>query len=917
MKRVVFETRVNPLSRGAAVAFRMESDPDVPASWKCIRKGGGTGEGSVSIESFDPGVKFSDEVANIYRDYCVYKVDESTGYRRTKENVVRCDGFIVDVDSHVVGRDAPMERIKEVVLSERFLKAVPVSMIVNTGNGYHLHFRPEPVEISHESVRTARRDCEAFEACIVAVHRMLDREFGLHADPVPKAINHNHRKPGTWNTKAMKSAEDFSARKPTVIELTRDMDPAAVTKWLQDTLFKYGLVEAPQTPGKETVPLAINTSATEVRAALSSIPVSSVGYDDWFRIGSALKSWDPEVGFTLWDAWSAQDADRYNAGEMRLKWDSLERGRVNLGTLFFVARSHGYMTRPAAAVGDEDKPLLEMFGASRGISETASEAAGLLKETGRVFMKGRVAVMIEGAGSLNTVHPQRMRSMLEDVAVPVRADRKTGSYQRQIVSNEDATAILACERFVECMPRIEVTTKCALLDKSEGGSRVCRTGYVPGLQAYSFAEATVQPLPFREGVAGLRDLIGEFSFTTPADASRAIAALLTPGFVFNRLIEGRCPAVLVEADQSQTGKGYFVKLMAALYGETPVIVTNSEGGVGKLTEMFDSALMDGHPIVSLDNIRGTVDSCKLESFLTEPSYIARRAYSPAMHIDPLRYVIAMTSNQMHVTKDLANRSTCVSLRKQERDFKRFTLPGGVETDLLGYIQSSPGRHLGMVYGVFLEWLARGAPRKAVRIFTAFREFWSAMEYILTEIFGMPSPTEDYGAIVDRVSNPTLQVMRELAIRLDEEGRLGVAQRAAQLLELAGAWGITLPFMPEGWSLDDDESRTVAYQAFGRAMSRVFGAEGFRVTVDGYVITRVEVREAGYKTTKTYVFEREVAAPTDEAGRTGGPAEAPSAPVHHEVAPGGRPPTYRELNGQSTDDSEGQETLEFLGSAYTP
>lgn len=79
--------------------------------------------------------------------------------------------------------------------------------------------------------------------------------------------------------------------------------------------------------------------------ALAAISVASLNYDEWIRVGMALK----EEGFdcSVWDAWSTNDS-RYHAGECQRKWNSF-RGDltpVTGGTILHMANSMGW--RPSS-----------------------------------------------------------------------------------------------------------------------------------------------------------------------------------------------------------------------------------------------------------------------------------------------------------------------------------------------------------------------------------------------------------------------------------------------------------------------------------------------------------------------------------------------------------------------------------------
>lgn len=62
-------------------------------------------------------------------------------------------------------------------------------------------------------------------------------------------------------------------------------------------------------------------------------------YDEWLKIGMALKT--EGLPFEVWDEWSSRGS-KYNAGEMRSKWNGFRRDDVTGGTIYHIACSYGY-----------------------------------------------------------------------------------------------------------------------------------------------------------------------------------------------------------------------------------------------------------------------------------------------------------------------------------------------------------------------------------------------------------------------------------------------------------------------------------------------------------------------------------------------------------------------------------------------
>jgi len=72
-------------------------------------------------------------------------------------------------------------------------------------------------------------------------------------------------------------------------------------------------------------------------------------YDTWFAVACSLKSMLGEDGYKLWDNWSRQ-SEKYNAKEMRYKWDSISQaGGITGGTVIGLGGVEDLPPRPRKA----------------------------------------------------------------------------------------------------------------------------------------------------------------------------------------------------------------------------------------------------------------------------------------------------------------------------------------------------------------------------------------------------------------------------------------------------------------------------------------------------------------------------------------------------------------------------------------
>jgi hypothetical protein len=102
--------------------------------------------------------------------------------------------------------------------------------------------------------------------------------------------------------------------------------------------------------------------AEQIQRMLEPINPDDLDYDQWLRIGMAIKSQYPESdGLDLWDEWSKR-GERYQEGECEIRWDGFsDFGTVRAGTLFWHAQEHGWKPEKGDKKGSEgDQIVAEM-----------------------------------------------------------------------------------------------------------------------------------------------------------------------------------------------------------------------------------------------------------------------------------------------------------------------------------------------------------------------------------------------------------------------------------------------------------------------------------------------------------------------------------------------------------------------------
>jgi hypothetical protein len=169
-----------------------------------------------------------------------------------------------------------------------------------------------------------------------------------------------------------------------------------------------------------------------------------------------------------------------------------------------------------------------------------------------------------------------------------------------------------------------------------------------------------------------------------AAAEKALKRLLRP---FRGFLKGRCadrtavatavltavlraslptaPAILIDGNNPAVGKGKLARTLSALTtGGLPAVVT--EGHSDEETEKrIASAVLQGAPVILLDNLQRKLSSSTLESMLTEPVADIRTFGKLENLRVACRALLLLTANNATLRKDMLRRTLSVRIVVQE------------------------------------------------------------------------------------------------------------------------------------------------------------------------------------------------------------------------------------------------------------
>jgi Primase C terminal 2 (PriCT-2)/Bifunctional DNA primase/polymerase, N-terminal len=133
-----------------------------------------------------------------------------------------------------------------------------------------------------------------------------------------------------------------------------------------------------------------------VKAALEHIPNDDLGWDDWIRIGLAIKGALGDKGRALWMEWSAKapkNVDKTTAAQ----WRGMKPTHLGAGTLYWLAEQSGWtpdqsltLNGSVAASGDEPHPaaglIAEALRRATAEQHSAAVPASVMKLDGALKM---------------------------------------------------------------------------------------------------------------------------------------------------------------------------------------------------------------------------------------------------------------------------------------------------------------------------------------------------------------------------------------------------------------------------------------------------------------------------------------------------------------------------------------------------
>ena len=542
--------------------------------------------------------------------------------------------------------------------------------------------------------------------------------------------------------------------------------------------------------------------------------------------------------------WSTKSA-KHDQRESARAWRSFKPTSLGAGTIYYLAERAGWQRDYEYAgvnpgILDDVRQLPSQVFVLPGDDvpyPVAAKHIFTVMGAGReLFIHGGVVVeLIESnedgrpAIQLEEVDADAFRSRLDAKGRRVKGVVKVKdalALKLKRCSVDTAKALLKERAAREYLPHVALVTHAPILVAAAGELRVLGPGYHEAAGGVMVLGAQIPPaVAEAEAKSTLLALLDDFRFAESSDKSRAMANVIGPAVRMGRLIPGHALMNGVEADASQTGKGYLIACQAAVYGEEPRDITNKKGGVGSLDESIAAALCSGAPFINLDNVRGRIESEYLESVLTAKGKTgARVPHKSEVRLDVRGVCFGLTSNGAELNTDTGNRTMLTRLRKQPQGYRFKTFPEG---GLLEHVRAQQPYYLGCVITIVRVWYAAGCPRLLTD--HSFREWVGALDWIVQKCFDLPPLLDGHTAAVQRVTSPAQTWLRRVAIAVIQQARARQDLSATALAQISEDASIDVPG-------SNSTEPGMAARTVGKALSKCFASEDV-IELDGIKIRR--------------------------------------------------------------------------------
>lgn len=774
-------------------------------------------------EKKDAKDKLKRELAAVSISCCITSGGRA---RAAEEGRTNLSGYIqIDLD----GKDHPgrsVNELKEILKHDPHIQHVALSP---SGDGVKALCRIGRVE-TREGV-DADRSLPTFKDAYACAEKYFDT-VGLKLDPSCRDaarlcyVTHD---PEAW------SREERAAELP----VTRGADALRGKSHLNGSISSTGGLDPRLQKGTAT---GYDWNDLETMLAAIGPQVRSDGspgnfpeYDNWLMLCNAAYDGYGAAAIPILEKWRP-----CKPGELEEKFLPKNRlKKVKFDFLLKAAEKCGWENPHKNNRGIEiPSDVFPVHGGEVSISASAGHIFSVIGPTQTLFIRGTTVYEMVGSDGAKTMVPvdaDRFCSLLENFGKKVcrlRVSNKDGEVVYEWVattfSKAAAAKLLATNEARQHLPPLRQIVGCPIIT-ADG---ILNGGYhAHGGGVFVRTSGAVPELTLELALSLFGVLLDGFHFASPSDRARAAAHLLSPALKMGGWIVDDYPLLVLEADHSQAGKTYYLRLVATVYNEIANPIVFARGGVGSADEAFSTALVRGRLLITFDNVRGKLDSPLAESAIRGFGIIPCRTLRRSTEVDASAFLFQLSTNGAELTVDLANRSLITCIRKHPPGHCFATYPEG---DLIAKVKAMQPVFLGAVFGIIREWQRLGCQRTQESRHD-FKGFCQSVDWIVQHILKLPPLLDGHREKQRRTSDHRLVWLREVILKIEEEGLLGQVFSSSDLADFAENHGLQVP-PPNGTA--EPKHR------LGILMGHLFkNADEDALYIDGHTVTRsIEVHK---------------------------------------------------------------------------
>ena len=523
------------------------------------------------------------------------------------------------------------------------------------------------------------------------------------ADPSAVPLVHPLRWPGSWHRKGKPRLALIQASNP---DAEVHLDDAIGQ--LEDAVELAGLkgergIKPNAKPGQPQAPIK------RLKPAIYAIPNADVSWDDWNKMGGLLHraSGGSSEGLGLWIDWSMK-SPKYVAGECDARWSHFGTHgftRAGAGTLFHMAKAHGWGRAFVAPVVNRDEPLqatetkeiaasattvepvlalgrravemdpIEIVAGEIDMTATAGEDA-LVKSRLPVFRrdtmlvrpfsqtvpaaKGRLTIV----AGLDVIGQAGLIDMLSQAVPWMKHDARSKGLVPCNPPTNVADIILSRAAVSRLPPIAGVITTPTL---RPDGTVLRGAGYDVATRLYHIPDPSLEmpDIPAKptrleadRALDVLSGLIREFPFASEVDRAVALSAIITAS------VRGALTVAPMHAFRASTagsGKSYLADVVSMISTGRRCPVMAIADNPAETEKRLQAMLLSGSPIISLDNVNGELGGDLLCQAIERPLVKIRILGQTKDPEIESRATFLATGNSLRVRGDMTRRTLLCNL----------------------------------------------------------------------------------------------------------------------------------------------------------------------------------------------------------------------------------------------------------------